>query len=136
MAHMLLLNIDLKAASSWLKFIILTCIIALTSCNCKSYDKDISWIENHYPQNTTYLHNPKFIFDMPKISHRRNHISSEQFKRNPWPVSPEAYSYISDGDSITYRQYYFSDQYVNDSGKARDRYHLRSRSYRSANMFR
>ena len=114
----------------------MTCIIALTSCNCKSYDKDMTWIENHYPKNAAYSHNPKFIFDMPKITNRTNHISSEQFNRNPWPVSSEAYSYISDSDSITYRQYYISDQYVNDSGKARDRYHLRSRSYRSANMFR
>ena len=136
MVYMLLSNIDLKAASGWLKFTLLSCLFALNSCNCISYDKDVAWIESLYPPTPAYSPNPKFIFDMPKNSNRTRHISSEQFKRNPWPVSPEAHSYISQDDTITYREYYTSDQYVNGSGKARDRYHLRSRSYRSENLSR
>ena len=117
--------------------ILLSLIIAVTLSGCKCYDEDVAWIEELYqPVKTTTSYNPKLIFDMPSDCRREQYISSEQFGRAPWPISPEALSYINDAEIISYRENFLSDQYLQGDHRPRDRYKRRIRGYRVGYMTR
>jgi len=89
---------------------------------------------NRYAQHVTGAHYPNFIFDGGADSARQ--ISSEDFGRYEWPGGAQAQTYVSGGEQISYREYFYDDQYVNSSGQPRVRFHRQIRGYRVGQQYR
>ena len=57
-------------------------------------------------------------------------MTSEQFGRYDWPMALAPQGYVDAGESITYREYLYSDQYITGNNNPRTHYHLRLQGYR------
>ena len=81
--------------------------------------------------------NPMLIFDNPtgKIS-KASLIDSEQFGRYEWPVSEYPQGYLDAPEIITYREYYSSDQYINNNNRAQVHFNRRLAGYRAGYKYR
>lgn len=84
----------------------------------------------------TVAKNPLFFFDHPKYVNTDGHVSSEWFGRYDWPTSQSPQGYINLGESITYREYQYSDQYISGDNVPRMRYHRRIDGYRYGEKIR
>ncbi len=114
-------------------------IIIVTICGCSSYNSrhnnsDPLW--RNGPYEYTVAKNPLFFFDHPKYAYTDGYVSSERFGRYDWPTSKSPQGYINLGESITYREYQYSDQYISGDNVPRMRYHRRIDSYRYGEKIR
>jgi len=112
-------------------------IIGITTiCGCSSYDEDMVWEDAYNNFNQPCQYNPRFIFDNVGKNNRICQISSEQFGRLPWPVSPDAYYYVNGADIISYREDYYDYQYQSADGRPRNRLYSRMHGYRTGQIIR
>ena len=114
-------------------------IIIVTICGCSSYnawnnDTELPFRYNRHEY--TVAKNPLFFFDHPKYVNTDGHVSSEWFGRYDWPTSQSPQGYINLGESITYREYQYSDQYISGDNVPRMRYHRRIDGYRYGEKIR
>ena len=101
-------------------------ICTITGCS-QQVDSESAWINRMYPSHNSHLanYNPNFVFDPPCARPSRPYISSEVIGRSKWPASPEAIKHVSSGNVVTYRERYYSDQYLNSSNVPQERFHRR-----------
>ncbi len=112
-------------------------ISTITGCNQQA-DMESVWINRMYPSYNSHLasYNPNFVFDPPQTRSSRPYISSEVIGRSKWPASPEAIKHVSSGNVVTYRERYFSDQYLNSSNIPQERFHRRVYGERNRYSYR
>ena len=113
-------------------------IIIVTICGCNSYnlcynDSNSPFCYNHYEYSVAK--NPLFFFDHPQYA-KNDGLSSERFGRYDWPTAQSPQDYINLGESITYREYQYSDQYISGDNVPRMRYHRRINGYRYGEKIR
>ena len=123
---------------------VLACLVGLsltiTNVGCNSYGKNdhARWRnEQPSPRPIKGVYSPNFIFDRPtSVEKTQLWVNSEQFGRDPWPISPYATAYIDTGQIITYGEYRQDDQYINSDNIPRNRFYRRLRGYRTGQIFR
>ena len=107
--------------------VIFAAVLFVNICGCQSYGYQgimPNQPARHYTGRTEYG-NPSFVFDAPQIRGSGSNISSEQFLRRPWPVSPEAYHPVSTYDISSYEEDFYSYQYISSSGSPYQYFHRR-----------
>ena len=114
----------------------LALIMTITIYGCSNYNSKSRDYDNHsYYVNSAP--NPRFLFNMPKTSRQRDLYPQEStFVRNPWPTAQRPGGYVTTGETITYREYHYSDQYISSDNEPRLRFHRRMRAYREGFSYR
>ncbi|MCF7957509.1 MAG: hypothetical protein K9M57_03565 [Phycisphaerae bacterium] len=118
--------------------LIINIVIILALTGCQSKNKETAWINAMYPPYATASSNfnPNFVFDPPQGRPHQPYINSEQIGRAPWPTSPEAKKYVNHDVTISYRERYYSNQYLNNNNIPRERFHRRIQGQRQGYSFR
>jgi len=114
-------------------------LYVLNLCGCISYQSKAT--EPRHPWGKTRLHsdlsrNPLLFFDRPAETNAAGFVSSEQYGRYDWPLARAPQGYVNLGESITYREYYISDQYISADNTPRLYFHRRIDGYRYGSKVR
>lgn len=110
-------------------------LVALAGCQNQDDKLDPSRFQyNRYAQHLTGAHYPNFMFDGDAYSARQ--VSSEDFGRYEWPGGAQTQTYVSEGEQISYREYFYDDQYVSSNNQPRVNFHRRIQGYRTGRQYR
>ncbi len=119
-----------------LMVLVLSCIMVLTTSGCHSYDRELAWVNSHYPPAEP-SYNPSFIFDVP-----HNHIAgvryyrADSFVHPNWPVSNAAKKITTTSEINTYNEYTYDNQYIDTNNQPRQYTHYRIRTHRISQFVR
>ena len=110
--------------------------MGITSQGCRSYDKELAWVNSHYPP-AEIAYNPSFVFDVPHnpaagVSYYR----ADNFVHPNWPVSNAARKVTTTFEISTYNEYTYDDQYISADNKPRQYVHYRLRTHRISQSVR
>lgn len=110
-------------------------LVAVTGCQNQA-DKSASdrFQYNKYARHVSGAYYPNFIFDADADTVRQ--VSSEDFGRYEWPGGAQTRTYVSQGEQISYREYFYDDQYVNSSSEPQVRFRRRIQGYRVGRQYR
>ena len=123
------------SANLVLSMLTILIVVAMTGCQNQDKKNDSSQFRyNRYAQHLTGSHYLNFIFDGYVPTTRQ--VSSEDFGRYEWPGSAQTQTYVSDGEQISYREYFYDDQYVSSRSEPRVRFHRRIQGYRTGQQYR
>ena len=113
-------------------------IVIITLTGCQTQDKETAWINAMYPSYSSGSSNfnPNFVFDPQQTRPHQPYINSEAIGRAPWPISSEATKYVNHDEIITYRERYYSDQYLNSNNIPYERFNRRVRGQRQGISYR
>ena len=111
------------------------CLLIVTSGGCNSYDSQgivsARQRQNRYDQINA-SRNPSLLFGRPSPNPNPNYrVTAESFGRYDWPVARTPQGYASHGESITYQEYTFSNQYMSSDNIPRYHYQRRSRTFKT-----
>ena len=112
-----------------------TVLFTVTLCSCSTCDTDVTWIKSLYGRQPEIC-NPNFIFDNTPTYAGMPQVSAEDFYRTPWPAAPMMYGTISSGETMSYHEKYFSEQYQDGQSRPRNRFHSRVYGYRREQYYR
>jgi len=111
------------------------CLLIVTSGGCNSYDSQgiVSAQQRQYRYaEINASRNPILLFGAPATQTNPNfRVSAESFGRYDWPVARTPQGYASHGESITYQEYTYSNQYMSSDNVPRYHYQRRSRSFKT-----
>lgn len=76
------------------------------------------------------------IFDRGIVRSQIDYVDPQQFSRAEWPLAERPYGPVTVYERTHYREYRFSDQYIEGNNEARLRFHNRIRGYREVEVVR
>ena len=108
------------------------CLLIVTFCGCNSYDSQRIISARQRQNRFTEINesrNPILLFGPPSTNPNPHYrVSAESFGRYDWPVAQVPQGYASHGESITYQEYSYSNQYLSGDNVPRYHYQRQSRS--------
>jgi len=116
------------------------CLLIVTSGGCNSYDSQ-GFVSARQRQNRfaqiNAARNPLLLFGQPSTNPNPYYrVTAESFGRYDWPVARTPQGYASHGESITYQEYTYSNQYMSSDNIPRYHYQRRQRTFKVGSQSR
>ncbi len=111
------------------------CLLIVTSGGCNSYDSKgiVSARQRQYRYDQiNESRNPLLIFSQPSPNQNPYYkVTAESFGRYDWPVARTPQGYANHGESITYQEFTYSNQYMSSDNVPRYHYQRRARTFKT-----